>query len=101
MEANRPRVIRRVIKWDRYKKPKIARDSRTQIRLERVVAQVRHCCTYHGCPEDRVILVGEAYAQFTSPRTRRRLGWRDVPDPSDYHFDCVPPEARPLVRFLR
>jgi hypothetical protein len=47
-----------------------------------------------------VIGVGVPYAKVSDAARTKRIGHRYVPDPQDFHFDCVPPETRPLVRFL-
>lgn len=101
LEPGRPRVIRKVIRKDRQGNPKVARDRKSLIQMERIVARGERPCTYHGCEHGGVIGVGVPYARVASPLLQKRIGFRYVPDPKDYHFDCVPPEARPLVRFLR
>lgn len=102
----RPRVIRKVIKVDAKGRPKIARDRKTFIQMERVVARVsRGCaagkeCKFNNPLTEGVIYAGDTYAKITDGAIRRRGGGYKWPESRDYHFACVPPEARPLVRFL-
>lgn len=103
----KPRVIRKVMKMGRDGRPKMARDRKTLIQMERVTAQAPRQCAYHGCKhvftEGRQggwIATGTEYAKVTSPLWGRRSSYKRWPETRDYHFECVPPEARPLVRFF-
>jgi len=99
--TGKPRVIRRVVKKDRTGRPKVARDRKTQIQMERVTARSSRPCAASGCPKWRVlILPDEAYAKVTYAAEARRMGSHLIPKVKDFHFECVPPEAQPLVRFL-
>ena len=98
----KPRIIRRVIRFDAKNRPKKARDYRTEITMERVTARSARRCNYHACPFRKAIPIGTEYAKIVAPKHRRPrlIGGRLINDQVDYHFECVPPEARPLVRFL-
>lgn len=99
-----PRVIRRVTRTDKKGRPKIAYDRKSRIRMERITARVTKVCTYYKCPhKDRRIDPGTLYAAVTTPgkgEQFRAPGRPAVDNPSTFHPDCVPPEARPLLRFL-
>lgn len=90
LPTRRPRLIRRVVKQDAKGRAKVARDSKAGIQMERVTARKSpRPCSHRDCPmPGQMIEVGAEYAKVTDHNTR------------DFHFDCVPPEARPLVRFL-
>lgn len=95
----RPRIIRRVVKTDAKGRAKIARDRKARITMERITARDSRCCagTCNG-----MITPKTEYAKVTRPTDYKNLGRRRlVPDPKCFHFECVPPEAKPLVRFLR
>lgn len=96
----RPRVIRKVIHTDSKGRPKVARDRKINVTMERMTARTSHLCHYYACPWDRVIEPKTEYAAITSLGAVRRIGSQMVPESRRFHFDCVPPEARPLVRFL-
>lgn len=97
----KPIVIRRVMKMGRDGRPKMARDRKTLIQMERVTATGGpRPCAYKGCLNGETIETGEEYAKVTSPLWGRRSSYKRWPETRDYHFECVPPEARPLVRFF-
>lgn len=102
-QPGKPRVIRGVIARYRDAKhkgqPKIARDRKTGIDMERVVARDSRRCA-RRCA--RMIGAGTAYAKVTDYNTPGPfIAGRRITPKQDYHFECVPPEAKPLVRFLR
>lgn len=97
--TDKPRVIRRVSKFDRHGLAKIARDRKSHFQIERIKARDPRKCNYYNCPNDQTIASGTEYAKVTWPNPRR-MGSKLVPETKDYHFGCVPYEARPLVRFL-
>jgi hypothetical protein len=103
--SSKPRVIRKVTVMGRDGRPKIARDRKARVTIERVKAQKPRPCGYYACrhdPADRGwIATGTEYAKVTSPLHVKTFGHRSFPEPKDYHFECVPPEARPLVRFFK
>lgn len=104
----RPLVIRRVVRKDRHGRAKVARDSKAGISIERIKARVPRPCGYYKCPhldrlrygrQEGIISEGTEFARLDSGE-RRRMGGRLVPIFREYHFDCLPPEARPLLRFF-
>lgn len=95
----RPRIIRRVFKFGKDGRAKIARDRRTRIQMERVKAQVERKCSHPACLRGGIITVGTEFAKLMTPQTRFR--GRSWPESYPYHFECVPPDARPLVRFFQ
>lgn len=105
---SRARVIRKVTKIGRDKRPKVAYDRRTLIKMERVKAHTPKKCGYTLCPypnslgfgKGGVIEVGTEHAVVTRHAKGRWMGSTLIPDSAPYHFGCVPPEARPLVRFF-
>lgn len=102
-DRSKPRVIRKVVKRDAKGRPKIARDLKTDITMERVKAMHDRDCEYRGCPMPGGVIAGiTQYAKVTDHRRLDgpRVKGRVLSRARDYHFDCVPPEARPLVRFL-
>jgi hypothetical protein len=95
------RIIRRVVKTDKKGRPKVARDRKTGIDMERVTARTQQPCARGiHCPHGGLIFGGTEYAKVSDMNKARRMGGAFIPDVKDYHFECVPPEARPLVRFL-
>lgn len=98
---SRLRIIREVIKTDAKGRPKIAIDRKTGIRMERVTANgARPCCRHH-CPEGGLIQRKTEYAKvYANEGQPTWVKGRLIYSPRDYHFECVPPPARPLVRFL-
>jgi hypothetical protein len=109
----KPRVIRRVVQVAKDGRAKVARDRRTLITIERIKARTAKSCAYHMCPYYEaseadthprggvgVIAPGTEYALFKSAYTVRRMGGRTFPEQRTYHFDCLPLDARPLVRFF-
>lgn len=107
-EPGTPRLLRRVVKWDRQGKPKIARDYRSHIQIEHIIAKMDRACAagkYCRCKTDSVdgfrylIKTGQPYAKVIGTE-RRYMAGRYIPVPKDYHLDCVPEKAKPLVRFL-
>lgn len=103
---SKPKVIRKVI--TRFKdakrkgQPKVVRDRRTDIDVELVYARSVRVCAYRGCPHPDRAITG-AYLNVTDfghPRNAVPIGGRMIVKPQSYHPDCVPHEARPLVRFL-
>ena len=97
---SRPRVIRRVIKMGRDGNPKAAHDSKTGVFIERVTALVQHKCGNPNCEWLRIIMPATQYALVTDANRRRRMGRKMIPEAQPYHFECVPPNARRLVRFF-
>lgn len=95
----KPRVIRNVFKRGADGRPKIARDRRAMIQMERIKARTPKPCKYHLCPT-HIIDMDEEYAKITYLSEGRRLGHQFIPLTRDYHFECVPVVAKPLVRFL-
>lgn len=96
----RPRVIRLVLKADRYGKAKVARDRREHVTVERIRAQVSRDCDNRDCEKFGIIVPGTYYAALTSPFRWTRMGARRVPITEHYHFSCLPPEAVKLRRFF-
>ncbi len=97
----KPRVIRKVIKNDAKGRAKVARDRKINVTMERMTARTNHLCHYHACPWDKVIESKTEYAAITRLDAVRRIGSNMVPaEAKRFHFDCVPPETRPLVRLL-
>lgn len=101
---SKPKVIRVVA--GRFKdakrkgQPKIARDRRRGIEAELVYARAVRLCAYTGCPYPDRAITG-AYLKVTDLRKGGTfIAGRMIVKPLDYHPDCVPHEARPLVRFL-
>lgn len=84
-------------KKGRFKK---ARDYKTGWLIERTRASVTHQCHYMGCVLG-LIVPGDDYATVYDPAWVKRVGWQRFPDSRRYHFDCLPEEAKPLVRFVR
>lgn len=104
---HRARVIRRVSDYDAKGNPRIARDRKTGLSMRRVKAASDHdcqagtSCTYIGNILDRyTILAGTYYAKVVTPANGRRFGPQRWPTERNYHPECVPSEAKPLVRFL-
>jgi hypothetical protein len=95
---SRPRVIRRVIRNDAKGNPKVARDYKYQITLQRIKPLIDHVCDSPHCAIP--IRKGEPYVQATALRDVKRIGSNMFPDIRKYHPDCVPERARPLVRLL-
>lgn len=96
----KPRVIRKVTKVDAKGRAKIATDRKSGIRMERVTARTRRDCCYHACQRG-FIAAGVEYAKVHANEGRPKfIRGRAIYSPRDYHFECVPPAARPLVRFL-
>jgi len=104
--AKRPKVVRRVSKWTKETKtkprrPKVARDYRTRVQVERVMASTGHMCLSRKCPFKQAIRSGVEYAQVQSPKfTGNRTSYRPFPETRKYHFECLPPEAQALRRFF-
>lgn len=95
------RVIRKVTKMGRDGRPKVAVDRKTHLRVERVRAQAPRRCSYRHCPELAGIIEDDTeYARLTYPRKVRRFP-QHWPESFDFHFQCLPPEARPLARFFK
>jgi len=94
------------MKKGRDGRAKMARDRRTMIQMERVKAQSPRQCAYYDCPhkveggKHGYIDSGIEYAKVTSPLWGQRSSYKRWPEVRDYHFECVPPEAKPLVRFF-
>jgi len=84
--------------FDAKGRPKVARDRKSEFRMERITAGVARDCRAN-C--GYLIVKGERFARLTHPGLTKRIGRRNLLDPVDYHFDCVPEGAKPLVRFLR
>lgn len=104
---SRPRVIRKVTKMGRDGRPKVARDRREGLQIERVKAQAdRPCALGLDCHQRRahsmggVILKDWEYAKITDAHGGRRFRGGVIPDVKDYHFACVPLRALPMVRFF-
>lgn len=97
--SSRPRVIRKVVRMGKNEFPKFARDYKADIYMERVRARAPRTCAYPGCPVDRVIDKNEYYAKV-GDGVKAYGGGRRFPVEKDYHFFCVPSEARPLNRFF-
>jgi hypothetical protein len=98
------KIIRRVIKVGRDGRPKSAMDSKARIHVERVKAFKTHVCAYRDCALGHgYIEAGVEYAKVTNFNLGgRRIGrYNFPPEPNDYHFECLPPDARPLLRFFR
>lgn len=95
-------VIRQVVKLDRKGAPKIARDRKAHLELERITARDDRPCSFHSCPLGGTIAAGTAYAKATDLNKNDGpfIRGRRLPTHRDFHFECVWPEARPLVRFL-
>jgi hypothetical protein len=101
-----PIVIRMVTEWDRKDRPKVARDRKAMLVLERVSARAdRPCARGIECQISGLIAAGTEYAKATDLDPRHADGpfirGRRLNKTADFHFECVWPEARPLVRFLR
>lgn len=97
----RARVIRKVAKMGKDSRPKVARDRRENIQVERVTAQASRPCSRFDCKR-KTIDPGEKYAKLLTPTSQTRyVRGRLIRMPEDYHFDCVPPEAKPLLRFFK
>lgn len=98
IEAGAPKIIRRVVKRSKTL-PTHASDGRTGFRLRLVKGQKQHACA-GPCPWPGNIIEVGPYIEASHPDWNRRIGHRYVPLPRKYHPDCVPWQARPLVRFL-
>ena len=100
---SRPRVIRKVSKTTRDGRVKVAIDRKARLTVERIEAHVDHQCESRGHRLDgnREIRPGEEYVRLTYLGETRWMGRRPVPLSYEYHLDCLPPEARPLVRFFK
>jgi hypothetical protein len=104
-DRSKPAIIRRVIKADRFGKPKIVRDYRAFITVERILAaKARWCAAGNGCQHNRdrfthaIIERGDYYAALTeNNKVGRYVGH---PPTHNYHFECLPPKAKPMVRFF-
>lgn len=94
---SRPKIIRRVTKMGRDGKPKVARDRRTGITVERVTALTEHRCMGKGCLTPTIV-PGVTYAKVTPPLSRG--SWRRFPVIETYHWRCLPDAAVPLRRFF-
>lgn len=96
----RPRVIRKVVKVGRDGRPKTATDIKAGVAIKRITAHQEHRCGYPSCRWWRLIEVGTEYAQVFDG-SHRPMGRLMIPQSQPYHFECVPPNARRLVRFFR
>lgn len=96
-----PIVIRMVTEWDRQDRPKVARDRKAELVLERVVARTNRPCASATCQFP--IGAGTEYTKATDLKVADGpfVRGRRLHTTRDFHFECVWPEARPLVRFLR
>ena len=93
----KPRVIRKVVRLGQDRKPKVVRDIKAKITMERVRAMAPRKCTRRGCKNP--IKTGEKYAKVDVGEKQYFQG-RAFPVIKDYHFGCVPYEARFLMRFF-
>lgn len=97
----KPKIIRLVTRKDAQGRPKIAADRKADIRMERVTAKGTRPCCYHHCSKGGFIQRDTEYAKvYANEGVPKRIKGRLIYSPRDYHFGCVPPPARPLVRFL-
>jgi hypothetical protein len=103
----RPRVIRKVVQRDRKGQAKIAYDRKIHLRMERITASTDHACAKPRCrkqnhdPADRgMIMRGDEYAMVVWPQHKKGFARQPFPISKRFHINCVPEEARPLVRFL-
>jgi hypothetical protein len=96
-----PKTIRKVSKVGQDGLPKIAVDRKDDIQMERIRARVWRPCDAEACWFDGVIHAASEYARITSSRSKSFYAkGSQVRVPEDYHFECVPPYARPLLRFF-
>lgn len=97
MNRFKPRVIRRVRKWDQNGWPKVVWDNRLGVKMERFRAGAERLCGHPAC--GMPIAAGDEYAKISVGPAMPQ--YNIYPRAADYHFGCVPPEARPMARFLR
>jgi hypothetical protein len=106
----KPQIIRTVVRWSNMKQPggmrrsKKARDLRTGLEMERIKARAdRPCAADLDCTRGTgVIYAGTEYAKIPDGSVRpMRIRGTLIYPLKDYHFDCVPEIARPLVRFFK
>lgn len=105
----KPQIIRKVVRWDKKgrQRPKRARDYRLVADMERVTARYARPCSSKGCKYTLPtglgwIEPGTEYAKvYANEGQGKRIKGRMIYSPRDYHFECVPEQYRPLVRFLK
>lgn len=107
-QLKRRSIIRAVTKAGKDGRPKKARDRRSGIAMERVKAHVPKKCWYHKCPYTTQVLLTKERGQISVGTEHAVITQRGVyanfgrfPEARAYHFECVPPEAKPLVRFFK
>lgn len=98
IEAGKPRVIRRKTKRSKTAAGHVF-DRRTGFRMRLVKGQKQHTCA-GPCPWPDQIIERGPYIEVSHPDWNKRIGHKYVPVLRKYHPDCVPLQARPLVRFL-
>lgn len=97
----KPKIIRKVTKVGQDGCPKIAVDRKNDIKMERVRARYWRPCESETCWFDGIIYATSEYAKITSSRVKSFYSKGSlVRVPQDYHFECVPPYTRPLLRFF-
>jgi hypothetical protein len=106
-DPSQPRIIRKVVRTHkvgpRKGKPKVARDYKTEVDMERVQSMVDRVCESRDCPAPgQMININEPYALVIerTVRTGPFINGTKLPRVRCFHFDCVPKHTRPLVRFL-
>lgn len=100
----RPRRIRYVSRFDAKKQPKLARDRKTHVDIERITCRSGRPCAAKDCQAGGFISPGTVYARMydherPAPGFQPR-GRRPLPFQADYHFACLPERAQRLRRFL-
>lgn len=99
----KPRVIRKAIKRNKAGRPTWAVDYKINARMQRVKGRDAHYCAAGvACPFiDGLILPGAEYAKVHANEGRPKIiRGRAIYSPRDYHFDCVPEQYRPMIRFF-
>lgn len=96
----RPKTIRKVVKFGRDQRVKMVRDFREKAVVTRIQAHTLHACGYTACPANRLIEPGDEYANVAYTQQRQYSGFRNWPVERTYHFDCLPPELKPVIRFF-
>jgi hypothetical protein len=86
-------IIRKVTKVGSDGLPKVAADRKAKLTLEKVWSHGRRTCRSRcGVP------IEGRYYRLT--RMDRRRGYNQIPMTEDYHVECVPEEAKLLLRFF-
>lgn len=99
MKAGKPRIIRKVTQVGSDGVPKVVRDTKNKITVERVRSQKDWVCTNKYCPR-QYIYTGTTYA-LVIENSRTRFGSQGAWAPSyPYHFGCLPNKYKPVQRFF-